>query len=102
MSHTRMSHVTHMNESWHIHERVMPRETLSHITYTNESCNTHQGVMSRETMSCPYCRQDWNQVTHVNESYHTYESVMSRTGVPYISRMKTSCHMYVESCHTYA
>ena len=33
MSHIWMSHVTHMNESCHTHERVMPHIWMSHPTY---------------------------------------------------------------------
>jgi len=46
MSHIWMSHVTHMNESWHIYEWVMSQIWISHVTHMNESCQTHACVMS--------------------------------------------------------
>jgi len=42
MSHTWMSHVTHMNESCHTHEWVMSHTWMSHVTHMNESCHTSQ------------------------------------------------------------
>jgi len=49
-----MSHVTHMNESCHTYELVMPRTHewvmihmwMSHVTYMNESCHTYEWVVS--------------------------------------------------------
>ena len=70
MSHIWMSHVTHMNESFHTDECVMSlcdMNTSCH-THVNESCHTHVNGL------CP---------THVNESCHTQEvlqqQVMSHT-----------------------
>jgi len=54
MSHTWMSHVTHINASCHTH---------------NESCLTYEWVMSHT----------FKHVTHMNESCHTHEWVMSHT-----------------------
>ena len=68
MSHTWMSHVTHMHESCHTYEWVMSHIRMSHVTHINESCHTNQWVVSRIWMS---------HVIHTNESCHTYECVMS-------------------------
>ena len=56
MSHLWMSHVAHMNKSWH-------NIWMSHVTHMNESWR-----------AC-----EWLDVTHMNESYewcHTYEWVI--------------------------
>jgi len=49
MSHIRMSHVSHVNEPWHIYTC---QQTQFHGSHAHESCLTH--------------------VSHVNESWHTY------------------------------
>jgi len=73
MSHTRMSHGTHKNES-----------KMSHVTHQNESCHTQEWVTSHTGMS--HVTLDWartsrhtwkfhklimSHVTHRNESCHT-------------------------------
>ena len=40
MSHTWMSHVTHMNESYRTHEWVMSHIVVSHVTHMKESYHT--------------------------------------------------------------
>ena len=37
-----MSHVTHMNESYHTYEWVMSHIWISHVTHMNESCRTYE------------------------------------------------------------
>jgi len=41
-----ISHVTHMNESWHTYEGVVSHVWMSHVTHMNESCHTYEWVMS--------------------------------------------------------
>jgi len=65
-----MSHVTHMNESYHTYELVMSHRIMSHtwlnyVKHINESCH----IQSLHI---------WlSHVTHMNDSCHTYEWVMS-------------------------
>jgi len=68
MSRTWMSHVTHINESYHTYEWVMSHIWTSPITHMNEWCHTHEWVMSHTWTS---------HVTHMNGSCHTQEWVMS-------------------------
>jgi len=54
-----MSHVTHMNESWHTHmthsyvwhDSFICVTWLIHVTHMNESCHTYEWVMSHIWMS---------------------------------------------------
>jgi len=55
MSHTWMSHITRMNESYHTHERVTLHTLVSRVTRMHESYHTHE------------------------LSYHTHPRNMSRT-----------------------
>ena len=47
MSHVGMSHVTHMNESYHTYERGMLHVGMSHVTHMSESCHTYEWVMAQ-------------------------------------------------------
>ena len=84
-----MGDVTHMNESCHTYEWVMPHLSMSHVIHMNESWYTYEWVMSHIWMS---------HGTHMNESCHTYECVC-RTVMPNIS-MSPVTHMH-KSWHTY-
>ena len=64
MSHIRMSHVTHPNESCHTSERVMSHIRTSLVTHPNDSCHASEWVMSHIQMS---------HVTHPNQSRSTDE-----------------------------
>jgi len=75
--HTRISHVTHMMESWCTWQWFMSRIWMSHITQSNVPCHAYKWVRSHIGMS---------RVKHMNESCHKYEWVMSD--------MKQSCHTY--------
>jgi len=55
-----MSHVTHMNESCHTCQWVIPHIWMSHVTHVNESCHTYEWVMWHIWTS---------HVTRMNESY---------------------------------
>jgi len=59
ISHIWMSHVTHVNESYHTCEWVMLHIWMSHVTHVNESCHTYEWVMSHMWMS---------HITHWNVS----------------------------------
>ena len=49
--HIWMSHVTHMNESCHTYEWVVPHIWMEHVSHMNESCQTYErGLMK---MPCP-------------------------------------------------
>ena len=38
-----MSHVTHMNESYHAYETLLTEIVfVSHVTHMNESCHTYE------------------------------------------------------------
>jgi len=73
--------ISHMNNSWHVYERVMSLRTRSPVSkrvmsHINESC--HTGVMLRMNA--------WrSQVTHIHESCHRELAVL---------------YLY-ESCHTW-
>jgi len=86
ISHTWMSHVTHMDELW-----------MSHVTHMNESCHAYEWVMSHIWMS---------HVTHVNESCHTCTIGNYHGG--FAAGMRWVPHIWIshvthmnESCHTY-
>jgi len=45
MSYIQMSHVTHINVSFHVNERVISYIQMSHGTRMHESWHTREGVM---------------------------------------------------------
>ena len=63
-----MSHVTHMNESYHTYEWVMSHTWKSHVTHMNESCPISEWVRSRINESCH---------THTHAHTHTQEALFS-------------------------
>jgi len=81
VSHTWVSHVTHMNKSSHTYEWVSHTYewVMSHL---NESCHTYASVMSHIWMS---------QVTHINQSSHTYEWDESHVQFSPVTRMDALC-----------
>jgi len=83
MSHIRVSHGTHMNESCHTYEWVLVNE-LCHVTHVSESCHTYEWAMSHIWMS---------HGTHMNKSCHTYEWVLVNESC-YVTHMNESCHIY--------
>jgi len=123
----RMSHGTHMKDSWH----------LCRVAYGTESCHTYEWVMSHGTdaqdrgMRCGWVMSHMTEsrhtfprvwkscITHMNQSYHTYEWVTShgtdtrdrtRRGwvtshvwMRHVTHMNESFHtnewMNHESCH---
>jgi len=96
MSHTPMSHVTHINKSRHTHQWVMSHTSMSHVAHINMSCRTHQWVMSCHT-------RQWvmtNHVTHMNESCHTSKWVTPHVWTSHATYMNESCHTH-SSLKTY-
>jgi len=66
-----MSHVTHVNESWHTYEWLMTHIWMSHGAHTNESCHMW---MRNNTFEWVY-RQVQQTMHGVYESYqHTWMS----------------------------
>jgi len=87
LSHTCMSHVTHINKSCHTYEWVVSHIWTSRVTHMNESCHTYERVVSHIWTS---------HVTHMNESCHTFYCVVSRIWM----RRITHTHM-IESRYIY-
>ena len=105
---TWMSHVTHMSESWHSHQRVMPHTSMSLV-----AC---EQVMAH-TWTCHVTCQDlmlliWmRHVTHINlacrmwtSQYRTHECVVShvKTSCEWVMLHTWMCHVthINDSCHT--
>jgi len=80
-SHIWMSHVTHMNESYHTSKWVMSHIWMSHVTHLNESRHTSEWVTSHIWMS---------HVTHMNESYHTSKWVTSHIWMSHVTHLNES------------
>jgi len=76
-------YATYMNESRHVHKRVMSRTWMSHVTHMIESCHAYKWVTSHIWMS---------HVTLVNESCHTHERDMSHVWMSHVAH---------ESCLTW-
>jgi len=84
MSHICMSHVTHMNASWHTYECVMSHIWMRHVTHINASCHTYESVMSHMWM---------RHVKHVHVSCHTYGCVMSHIWIHHIKLHMSMRHV---------
>ena len=90
MAHIWVSHVTHMNETCHTNEWVMPHIWRSHVTHMNASCHTFAWVMSHTWTS---------HVTHMHVSRHTHwlperEWVMSHIGMSHGTHRSESLHTH--------
>jgi len=102
--HKQISHVTHMNESYHTCKWVMShtsdsvRYLGSYIPHTNESFHTYDRVMSHMNGSChthqilfdTLVRVFHIQICHVtrmNESCLTYEWVMSHIWMSHVTHL---------------
>jgi len=118
-SHIWMSHVKHMEKSWHAWECVMSQIRMSHITQTiahalvsvRRSC---RGVISRMWVShiTHRCTQDCTQprpsarrykgvVSHIRMShFHAYGRVMSHAQISHVTHMDESCHTF-DCTHTW-
>ena len=114
MSHFRMSHVTHMNESCHTYEWVMTRIWMSHvtradeslyiydwdmslfrirpITYIDESCHTYGWVTWHIWMSL---FTHMSHVTRMNESRHTHTSVVPHVRISHVTQALQNILTYI-------
>ena len=101
MSHTWISHVTHMNESWHISTGKWTESTLAHMTNT---CTYDKHLHISQTLAhitnmistCSCGKYEWvmshtwiSHVTHMNESCRTRESVTSHIWLSHGTSPKT-------------
>jgi hypothetical protein len=77
VGHVRMSYGTQMNVWCHALERVMSRTKLSHVTHLNESCQKYERLVSTHTTEWVTSHIWMSHVTHLNESRHTSEWVTS-------------------------
>jgi len=94
MSHIWTSHVTRMNESCHTYEWVRSHVWMSHVTYMNDSCHTCEWVMSLQVVRTVWFDAYECEVTHLNMSCHTYEWVMSHIWMSHVTHMNESCHTH--------
>jgi len=101
-SHTRMSHGTHMNGSWHTHERVVsvaPRSRsceswhtwMSDCIHTNH--DTHEWV-SVHTRPWPHSSCCGSHGIYTNESWHTHEWLMAHTRMSHGPLKNESWHTH--------
>jgi len=90
---------THINESCHIHQRVMQHISTSHITHCNTlqhtatHCNTLQHIWTSHITHY----NDSRHVTHftyINESCYTYPRVVSQISTSHITDINESCYTY--------
>ena len=79
-----MSHVAHVNESWHTYEWVTSHIWMSHDTHMNESWHTFNEW---------YHTCDW-VTSHMHASRHTHEYVTWNTWMSHVTHMNESCHAY--------
>jgi len=97
VSHTRMNHAAHVNESHHACEWTMAHIRMSRATHTNKSCHTYEWIMSHIWMSL---------ATHMNRSCHTCESFISYHTCEWVMthvymRHTTTCVLANLSWHAY-
>jgi len=100
MAHLWMSHVSHVNESYHLCQCIMPHVCMSRVTCL--WVESHMNKSIYQWMSCGLyfngSRRAGSQirrshVTHVNESCHTCEWVMSRMWISHLTHAHESWHM---------
>ena len=85
MSHTLMSHVTHVKESCHTHKWVMSHTWISHVKHIDESWHTYAWVKLHIWMS---------PVTYRHELSCRMCTRMLHTWIDHLIHMNTSCHAY--------
>jgi len=89
-----MSHVTHVNASYHRYEWVMSHMWMRHIAHINGSCHRYVKVV--------YMSLIWmSHTTRTNESCRTCEWVMSHIWMSHVAHTNESCHRYKCSYHRY-
>jgi len=107
MSHTWISHGTHVNESWHTCEWVMSHIWMSHVTHLNESQHTWMRYATYTNRSGQNMCLWLSHVTHSNESCHVTHMNVSVSHI-WMGQVEmfVCCHnpwLYFlnESCHTH-
>jgi len=103
VSHISMSHMTHINESWHIQD-VTLATSASAFLFGEIRQSDSGGARWQRGCKPPVsvCR-----VTHIDESSHTYQRVMSPIWMSYVTHkaihksLQYYCHFMNSSCHTY-
>ena len=85
-----MSHVTHINESRHTHEWVMPHTWMSHATHMKESRHTHTQIMSHRYIPHYLMSLSRVEMSHV----HTSEWVMPHKWTSHVTHTRKTCHMW--------
>jgi len=124
MSHTWISHITHMDESRHAYECVILQVWKGRGTRKDCVCAWRPGgnvsLEERVLKGAKHCPARQTLTKHMNESCHTHECVMSNIWMGHViyerfmSYMDESCHECVmshvwmrhvthvnESCHTW-
>jgi len=71
-------HVTHTNESWHIHEGITSHIWMGHVTNMNVSCHSSCHVTRRVTYK--YRQQQKRHVSHTNEWSPKYHWILYKHG----------------------
>jgi len=84
MSHIWLSHVTHMNASYHTQKLILSRIWMRHVS-----------PVQKKT-SCHTCKR----VTYMTMwgMSHTYERVLSRTSIHRVTNMHATCHVRHVPC----
>jgi len=102
MSHIWMSHVTHMNESCHKYQWVMPHicvTLMSHVTglmlYLEQSCHAYRWVMSHVWTSHPFIRATW--LIDMCDMIHSHVCHDSSICVAWLIHMCDIAHSYARS-----
>ena len=79
ISHIWMSHVTHMNRSYHIYECVISHMWTGHITYMNESPHTEEWIMSTCQWVTSHIAKIQNAACHIRMSHFAHTNASCRT-----------------------
>jgi len=66
MSHTCMSHVTHMHEACHTHAWGMSHTCMRHVAHMHEACRTHAWVTSHTCMGAQNAIMQIQKFAQVN------------------------------------
>ena len=117
MSHVRMSHVTHINESCHTYEWVMSHIWRIRDTHMKESCYMYEGVTNschvtwmKESRHVTTCRDSSQCVAVCCSELQMSSWHFDVSDTTQESRHVTTCHTYksvmshvwhVHMCHTY-
>ena len=108
-----MSHVTHMNESCHTYEWVVPHKKARCLHAEEESCPPYV----KEESCRPYVEAMWvtlsmcdkgvmsyirmRHITHMDESCHAYKLLMPHIRMSHATQESRCLHVEEESCRPY-